>query len=77
MIVVDWKRLAALIYFNAAANAIVVGKYLKEFLIFLEKHNVDLGTVHLVGHSLGGQIAGVAGGGLEGRIGRITGTFAN
>lgn len=69
----DWKPLAALIYFNAASSAVTVGHYLREFLEFLEDCNYDLKLIHLVGHSLGGQIAGVAGGDLEGRIGRITG----
>lgn len=73
MIVLDWQPLAALLYFKAATSAIQVGHYLKLFLLFLEDCNVDLKTVHLVGHSLGAQISGIAGGDLNGRIGRITG----
>lgn len=73
VIVVDWKRIAGLIYFNAASYTFAIGTYLYKFLQFLEQHSVDLSNVHLIGHSLGAQISGVAGAFLQGRIGRITG----
>lgn len=74
---VDWRRLAGFVYFNAAANAIIVGNYFKEFLLFIEDCGVDLASVHLIGHSLGGQISGIAGQGVNGRVGRITGKYYN
>ncbi|KAF2885728.1 hypothetical protein ILUMI_20432 [Ignelater luminosus] len=73
VIVVDWKRLAGFVYFNAATYSLSVGNYLARFLRFLERNGVKLSNVHLIGHSLGAQISGVAGAALNGKVGRITG----
>lgn len=73
VIVVDWKRLASLIYFNAASSTFSVGKYVANLIAFLEDEGIDLSKVHLIGHSLGAQISSVAGDQLDGKIGRITG----
>lgn len=73
VIVVDWHRAAGQIYFTAVSNTYHAGEQLGEFLQFLEDVGYDLDKVHLIGHSLGAQISGVAGGRVEGRVGRITG----
>jgi alpha-beta hydrolase superfamily lysophospholipase len=73
VIVVDWSRLAALIYFTAVTHTLPVGTYLGQFLSILENNSVDLRNVHLIGHSLGAHISGIAGAHVGGRIGRITG----
>ncbi|RZC35443.1 inactive pancreatic lipase-related protein 1-like, partial [Asbolus verrucosus] len=73
VIVVDWARLAGLIYFNAVNHTLPVGNYVGQFLQFLENNSVDLKTVHIIGHSLGAHISGIAGACVGGRIGRITG----
>lgn len=75
VIVVDWKRLASYIYFDAVNNTVPVGTYIGQFLEFLEENFINLSTVHLIGHSLGAHIAGIAGAYVGGRVKRITGPF--
>ncbi|XP_017777372.1 PREDICTED: endothelial lipase-like isoform X2 [Nicrophorus vespilloides] len=70
LIVVDWSRAAKQIYFTAMSNTYQVGKEIARFLLDLD---TDLSMVHLIGHSLGAHVAGIAGDCLDGKIGRITG----
>ncbi|XP_049883180.1 uncharacterized protein LOC126378812 isoform X2 [Pectinophora gossypiella] len=61
-------------YFTAAENTWFIGKFAAQFIDYLVSRGLDLKNTHLVGHSLGAQSAGVAGGALKsGRVSRITG----
>lgn len=75
VICVDWSYLAKMSYAEAIENTWFVGQFLSHFLdwIILESGlNVD--DIHIIGHSLGAHIAGVAGYNVKmGVIGRITG----
>ncbi|XP_025077770.1 pancreatic lipase-related protein 2-like [Pomacea canaliculata] len=74
IIAVDWKQGAqGPNFFQATANTRVVGNYIATLILLLEKLGVPMSAVHVIGHSLGAQIAGYAGHGLDGRLGRITG----
>ena len=81
-ICVDWAPLAFhndpgvfVKYVEAVENTIVVGTEVAEFIKYLQKQKVikSLGSVHLIGFSLGAQVSGVAGNKLGGKLGRITG----
>lgn len=78
VILVDWNPLSALPWYSAAVkNCQVVGKYLAEFLDYLDSRGILLSNVHVVGFSLGAEVAGFAGQNLRygkaPRMHRITG----
>ncbi|VEN40815.1 unnamed protein product, partial [Callosobruchus maculatus] len=77
-IVVSWHRLAYNCYFLAASATNCIGKYIAKVLVgvvYMTGTNPD--DIHLIGHSLGGHVAGCCG--LEfyklyrKKLGRITG----
>ena len=69
----EWTHGSHGTYGQATANSILVGAQLGKFLNFLHvTERVDLGNVHLIGHSLGAQASGNAGSKVSG-LGRITG----
>lgn len=63
VIVVDWGSLAAFPYYAAAVkNTKTVGRYVAEFLVFLnDERIVPLQKIHLIGFSLGAEVAGFTG----------------
>jgi predicted alpha/beta-fold hydrolase len=62
VILVDWNPLSALPWYSAAVkNCQVVGKYLAKFLDYLDSRGFPLSNVHVVGFSLGAEVAGFAG----------------
>ncbi|XP_068111582.1 pancreatic lipase-related protein 2-like isoform X2 [Hyperolius riggenbachi] len=71
---VDWHNgVLAAWYTQAANNVRVVGAEIAYFLNYLLDHyDISLSGVHLIGHSLGAQVAAETGRRLNG-IGRITG----
>jgi phospholipase A1 protein A len=72
----DWSVLCEFEYLSAINGARKAGKILAEFLNWLFKSGVELEHVHLIGHSLGAHVAGIAGHEIKnGKIGRITGTI--
>eukprot|EP00095_Tigriopus_kingsejongensis_P006236 maker-scaffold301_size216225-snap-gene-1.24 protein:Tk06236 transcript:maker-scaffold301_size216225-snap-gene-1.24-mRNA-1 annotation:"lipase" len=76
VISVDWEKFAgpAPWYFDAAENTKPVGYVVGDFITFLtEEFQVSWTNVHLVGFSLGAQVAGHAGYHLGGQLARITG----
>lgn len=61
-------------YLTAASNTRVVGEYTANFIDWLVSRGLRLETLHLIGLSLGAQMAGVTGSSVKsGRITRITG----
>ncbi|XP_063235084.1 pancreatic lipase-related protein 2-like [Bacillus rossius redtenbacheri] len=74
VVVVDWSRPASGLYSSSRRATRQVGAYVARFLDFLSRSGVDLAKVHLVGHSLGAHVAGIAGHRVSaGRVARITG----
>ncbi|XP_052271535.1 pancreatic triacylglycerol lipase-like, partial [Dreissena polymorpha] len=74
VVVVDWSAGAREFnYLQSVANTRVVGSHVAQLLIVLKRLlDIDLHTVHIIGHSLGAHAAGYAGEHVDG-IGRITG----
>ncbi|KAK6629854.1 hypothetical protein RUM43_003675 [Polyplax serrata] len=76
MIIVDWGSLCSFPYYAAAVkNTRVVGKYLARFLTFLHNSQIiPISTVHVIGFSLGAEVAGFTGKALgKNVLPRITG----
>lgn len=73
VIVVDWRGGNVLPYTQATANCRVVGAEIAHLVMTLEKTlGAKQDSFHCIGHSLGAQICGYAGGRLDG-LGRISG----
>ncbi|XP_059051033.1 pancreatic lipase-related protein 2-like [Achroia grisella] len=74
IIVVDWSNAANVNYILASYNVAMVGRLLTNFLNFLIKEGVSMNDVHLIGHSLGAHVSGIAGAHVKkGPIFSITG----
>lgn len=72
--VVDWQYFGLMEYTIAAKNTKNVGKYLSEFLKSIRKSTgIPYLKMTLCGHSMGAHVVGIAGGNIDGRIGRIIG----
>lgn len=75
VIVVDWGSGAKWPYEQAAGNGFLVGAELAALMTYLRDHaHIKFSDVHIIGHSLGAQVAGLAGHSLT-KIGRITGLY--
>jgi pimeloyl-ACP methyl ester carboxylesterase len=73
---VDWSVLSASPnYIAACRNAVLTGEHIAELVEFLvEQVGARLEDFHIIGVSLGAQVAGFAGNSTTtGKIGRITG----
>lgn len=73
---VDWSLYADLLYPLARLYVVPVGKFMAKFVDWLVlEAGVSLDSMHLIGLSLGAQVAGTIGEHVtSGSIGRITGT---
>jgi hypothetical protein len=64
-------------YITAVRNCQVVGLHLARFLHYLDSRGIPLSKVHIIGFSLGAEVAGYTGQhlreGKEPRLPRITG----
>lgn len=75
VICVDWSYFAKRSYYEAIENTWFVGVFLGKFIQWLV-YETGLGfeNIHLIGHSLGSHVAGVAGSQIKfGFIEKITG----
>ncbi len=71
---VDWTIGATQNYFKSVMDSILVAKELAVLLEELHEHRgLRYADVHMLGHSLGAQLAGYTGKFLDGQIGHITG----
>lgn len=61
IVVLDWGELAAGAYTTAVENVIVVGNRMAQVVMNLYNFGLSLSKLHIVGHSLGAQIAGIIG----------------
>lgn len=62
LIVLDWGELADGNYiFDAVVNAKQLAPELAKVLLEMFDHGLDIEKFHIVGHSLGGQMAGIIG----------------
>jgi pimeloyl-ACP methyl ester carboxylesterase len=62
IIVVDWAPLSHAIYTEARIHTAVVARQLTYFCVFLAKSTgTRMSSVHMIGHSMGAQIAAFAG----------------
>ncbi|XP_015516952.1 pancreatic triacylglycerol lipase [Neodiprion lecontei] len=69
VIVVDWSSIASENYLTAASSVRNVAGQISSFLNFLnENAGLQFGETNIVGHSLGGHIAGIAAQGASGNI---------
>ncbi|CAB0011059.1 unnamed protein product [Nesidiocoris tenuis] len=74
LILVDWSTLSALPWYNhAIENTYFVATTISNFIDELVSKGVTLDRFHIVGFSLGAEIAGLVGKMQSGRLGRITG----
>lgn len=78
VIVLNAQRLeAGPWYITAASNTRVVGQYTAKFIDYLVSRGLRLKMLHLIGLSLGAQMAGVTGQNIRsGKVARITGTLS-
>ncbi|XP_044733608.1 pancreatic lipase-related protein 2-like [Chrysoperla carnea] len=75
VIIVDWSDLASnIIYPVAKTYTKNVGEYYAEMIDFLVDNGAKTDQMHLIGHSLGAHVSGVAGNSTKkGKVHRITG----
>lgn len=75
ILAINWKTLASQLYKSSVSKVDCVGEYLHDLIEFLVFDlNTSYDKIHLIGHSLGAHIAGVAGSLVQNdKISRITG----
>ncbi|PSN31810.1 hypothetical protein C0J52_22637 [Blattella germanica] len=76
---VDWSVLCpGPVYGTACENARYAGEYTAKLIDYLvEETGAKYENFHIIGHSLGAQLAGFAGGATKEKIGRITGSCSH
>ncbi|XP_053985503.1 lipase member H-like [Hylaeus volcanicus] len=60
VILVDWSYISMKPYAWSRSRVPMVSKYISSMIDFLEEHGMDVSDLTVAGHSLGGQIAGLA-----------------
>lgn len=77
IIIVDWSPMCAFPWYShAVLNTRIAAKYLAKFIEYLVYKKFYLSKIHLIGFSLGAEIAGFTGKNLKiGKLPRITGKY--
>lgn len=74
IITVDWSVVSTYNYLTARNDVAEMGKLIAQFIDKLRQTGLILDQIHMIGHSLGAHVAGVAGRNiLSGKLPRITG----
>lgn len=75
IVIVDWSPMCAFPWYShAVLNTRVAARYLAKFIEYLVSRGFRLSKIHLIGFSLGAEIAGFTGKNLKiGKLPRITG----
>lgn len=73
MIVINWEHIAGELYPFAAVSVKTVGITVARALDDMVAAGLDPSTIHIVGHSLGSQIAGAIGRNTKFNVPRIIG----
>lgn len=68
-VALDWGPLASGIYTNAVSNLVNIADKMADVLIALHADGLSFTKVHIVGHSLGGQMSGLIGDGIRKKSG--------
>ncbi|KAF6211015.1 hypothetical protein GE061_014128 [Apolygus lucorum] len=78
VILVGWTEITqVLLYPWVVQQSFLVAQYLGELVDFLVEHGIPSDHIHMIGHSIGAHIAGVASKeAMSGIVGRITGLDA-
>lgn len=70
---VDWSTLAVKDLLTAEGNTRSVGKYVAQFIAYLDVLGISFEYVTVIGHSLGAQVSAYCGEYLNGTLGSIIG----
>lgn len=74
VIIVDWRKGNGLPYSQAVANVRITGMMVGKFIeMATNKTDANIDSFHLIGHSLGAHLIGMAGKYLNGSLKHITG----
>lgn len=74
IISIDWKVAASADYIRAVRYVPLVGNKVGEMIDWLNTLGVSFSNVHILGHSLGGHVAGISGrSAITGEVEYITG----
>ncbi|KAJ8915788.1 hypothetical protein NQ315_004600 [Exocentrus adspersus] len=77
VILVDWAPLSHVIYVEARVHNVVVAKQVTNLLLFLREYtNIRMSSVHLIGHSMGAQIAAMTGNRIKTQINQMIGRIS-
>lgn len=76
VIVIDWSSIASALYVSAAPSVKGVAARVALMIDFLQNNaGLDVSTTKLIGHSLGGHVAGIAARLASGTIQSVVGAF--
>lgn len=75
VLAVDYREIAMINYVIGASLLKVVGKHVGEALNFFVSSGVNPKKIHLIGHSMGAQVAAFTGRNTNFRLPRITGAI--
>ncbi|XP_034943861.1 pancreatic triacylglycerol lipase-like isoform X2 [Chelonus insularis] len=73
ILAVDWSVLARENYFQVVSHVEDVGTQVANAITSMLAAGIPLGTIHIIGHSMGAQIAGAVGRKCHFKLSRITG----